>query len=103
MFELLVENCPPYIPQVFTPNYDGFNDWFNIQGLYDIFERHQLLIYNRWGTLIFKGNNDNRWDGTANSGLTNKGNLVPVGTYYYVLHLNDANYKPITGFVYLTY
>lgn len=102
-FELLVENCPPYVPQVFTPNNDGYNDWFNIQGLYDIFERHQLLIYNRWGTLIFEGNNDLRWDGRANRGLTNQGDLLPVGTYYYVLHLNDTNYKPLTGFVYMTY
>ncbi len=102
-FELLIENCPPYVPEVFTPNNDGHNDWFNIQGLYDIFERHQLLIYNRWGTLIFEGNNDLKWDGRANRGLTNQGDLLPVGTYYYVLYLNDTNYKPLTGFVYMTY
>lgn len=102
-FELLVENCPPYVPQVFTPNNDGYNDWFNIQGLYDIFERHQLLIYNRWGTLIFEGNNDLKWYGRANKGISNQGQLMPVGTYYYVLYLNDSNYKPLTGFVYMTY
>ena len=102
-FELHVENCPPYVPQVFTPNNDGYNDWFNIQGLYDIFENHQLLIYNRWGTLIFEGDNNLRWEGRANRGLTNQGDLVPVGTYFYVLHLNDTDYKPLTGYVYMTY
>src|SRR5690606_28649902 len=65
-FDVLVENCPPYVPQGFSPNDDGANDWFNIQGLYDIFERHQLLIYNRYGTLIFEGNNAKPWDGKAN-------------------------------------
>ena len=51
-FELLTENCPPYIPDGFSPNNDGFNDFFNIQGLYDIFENHELLIYNRFALSI---------------------------------------------------
>lgn len=100
-FDVLVENCPPYVPQGFSPNDDGANDWFNIQGLYDIFERHQLLIYNRYGTLIFEGNNAKPWDGKANRGLNNLGKLLPNGTYYYVLHLNDPNYKSLVGWVYL--
>jgi len=101
--DLLVENCPPIIPDGFSPNNDSYNDWFNIQGLYDVFERHELLIYNRFGTLIFKGNNSLKWDGTANQGLNNQGDLLPVGTYFYVLHLNDSNYKSMTGWVYLNY
>ncbi|WP_084176742.1 T9SS type B sorting domain-containing protein [Mangrovimonas yunxiaonensis] len=101
-FNVLVENCPPTIPQVFTPNNDGYNDWFNIQGLYHIFEHHKLLIYNRWGTLIFEGDNDTPWEGRANRGLNNQGDLLPVGTYFYVLYLNDPHYeKSITGWVYL--
>lgn len=102
-FEIFIENCPPVVPQGFSPNSDGINDWFNIQGLYDIFEQHELLIYNRYGTLIFKGNNSLYWDGTANKGLNNKGELLPVGTYFYVLKLNDKNYKTLTGWVYLNY
>ncbi len=102
-FNVSVTNCPPYIPQVFTPNHDGFNDWFNIQGLYTIFEHHKLLIYNRWGTLIFEGNNDTPWNGKANKGLTNQGQVVPVGTYFYVLYLNDPNFDNITGWVYVNY
>ncbi len=100
-FDVAVENCPPYIPQGFSPNDDGYNDWFNIQGLYDIFENHKLLIYNRYGTLIFEGNNDTPWNGKANRGLNNLGKILPNGTYYYVLHLNDPNYKSMVGWVYL--
>ncbi|NNF75005.1 MAG: T9SS type B sorting domain-containing protein [Flavobacteriaceae bacterium] len=102
-FDLIVENCPPFIPQGFSPNDDGFNDWFNIQGLYDIFEDHKLLIYNRYGTLIFEGNNNLKWYGRSNSGLNASGKRVPVGTYFYVLHLNDPSYKSMTGWVYLNY
>ena len=100
-FEIEVENCPPFVPQGFSPNEDGYNDWFNIQGLYDIFENHELLIYNRFGTLIFKGNNETKWDGKANQGLNDKGKLLPVGTYFYVLHLNDPNFNSLSGWVYL--
>jgi len=100
-FDLIVENCPPRIPEVFTPNNDGYNDWFNIQGLYNIFEKHKLLIYNRYGTLIFEGNNESPWLGLANKGLNNTGKILPVGTYFYVLYLNDSNYKTLTGWVYL--
>lgn len=103
MFDLIVENCPPHIPEVFTPNNDGFNDWFNIQGLYDIFEKHKLLIYNRYGTLIFEGNNDLKWYGRTNRGINNIDKRVPVGTYFYVLHPNDGKFKSITGWVYVHY
>lgn len=102
-FELSVENCPPYVPEGFSPNEDGTNDWFNIQGLYDIFEQHELKIYNRYGTLIFEGNNDNKWYGLINRGLNNHGKLVPVGTYFYILYLKEPGYTSQVGWVYVNY
>ncbi|NRD19630.1 gliding motility-associated C-terminal domain-containing protein [Winogradskyella eckloniae] len=102
-FDLIVENCPPYIPQGFSPNNDSYNDWFNIQGLYDIFTEHELQIYNRYGNLIFEGDNNKPWFGEINRGLNNIGNKVPVGTYYYILNLNDSNFQPSMGWVYVNY
>ncbi|MEM5564273.1 gliding motility-associated C-terminal domain-containing protein [Psychroserpens sp. AS72] len=102
-FQVLVENCPPYVPDGFSPNDDGTNDWFNIQGLYDIFEEHELKIFNRYGTLIFEGDNDKKWHGLVNRGLNNHGNIVPVGTYFYILNPNDSNYGPLMGWVYVSY
>lgn len=99
-FILNTENCPPIIPQGFSPNNDGFNDHFNIQGLYTIFEKHELLIYSRYGNLIFKGNDNLKWYGVSNHGI-NKGKPVPTGTYFYVLKLNDSNYSNYLGWVYL--
>lgn len=99
---MTTQNCPPTVPQVFTPNGDGYNDWFNIQGLYDIFENHNLLIYNRYGTLIFEGDNLKRWEGKANKGLNNLNKPLPTGTYFYILYLNDPDYDTLTGWVYLT-
>lgn len=102
-FNLTIENCPPNIPQGFSPNDDTYNDWFNIQGLYNIFTEHELQIYNRYGELIFVGNDDQPWFGKINRGLNNMGNRVPVGTYYYILNLKDSNYKPFVGWVYVNY
>ena len=97
------EGCPILIPDGFSPNGDGLNDFFNIQGLYDVFVNHKLLIYNRNGALIFRGDNNTKWDGTSNNGLGSKSALLPVGTYFYVLYLNEENYNPLTGWVYLNY
>jgi gliding motility-associated-like protein len=101
--DLLIENCPPRIPQGFSPNNDDTNDWFNIQGLYDVFTDHELKIFNRHGVLIFEGDNAKPWTGEINRGINGVGNLVPVGTYYYVLYLNDPDYRPMAGWVYVNY
>ena len=102
-FQLTIENCPPFIPDGFSPNDDTRNDWFNIQGLYDVFTEHELQIYNRYGDLIFEGNNEKPWLGKINRGLNNNGKRVPVGTYFYVLNLNDPDYRPMVGWVYVNY
>ena len=100
-FDLQTENCPPFVPQGFSPNGDSKNDFFNIQGLYDIFENHELLIYNRYGKLIFKGNNNLKWHGQTNQGILAFSDVLPTGTYFYVLKLHDPKYDDLVGWVYL--
>jgi len=64
------------IPNVFTPNGDGFNDLFVIENL-EFFDNN-LKIYNRWGTKVFeKENYKNNWDG----------NGVSDGTYFFILEV----------------
>lgn len=54
-------------PNVFTPNKDGVNDVFNINGLY--LKEINLLITNRWGNVVFEQNSINpTWDGTYLNG-----------------------------------
>lgn len=104
-FQLIIENCKPFIPQGFSPNGDGINDVFEISNLLNIYENFELNIYTRNGNLIHTARNDDGfWDGTATKGLLFNGNRVPVGTYYYVLALNDPKYpKPFIGWVYVNY
>ena len=95
---LVSENCTLVIPQAISPNNDGFNDVFDIQNLYDVHFNHTLKIYNRYGLCIFEGTNDKKW-----AGQSDEGKLVPVGTYFYVLTLNNENNEVFTGWVYCNY
>lgn len=98
-FNIAVENCPPFVPDGFSPNGDGVNDTFEITGIKDIFD-YKLFIYSRLGNLIYQGDNsDPFWDGTPNKGLG--GNELPSGTYFWVLKLNTSEYPDMTGWVYL--
>lgn len=97
-FQLSVYNCPPTFPEGFSPNGDGTNDELDILGLYDIFTDFKLLIYNRYGNLVFEGDNTTpKWNGR----LFNDKKPLPTATYFYTLHLNDSEYKPLNGWVYL--
>ena len=100
-FQLLTENCPPVVYNAVSPNGDGSNDTFFIDGLRDIFMDFELLIYNRWGKLLWTGNNNKAdWNGYVEEGIGSS--LAPSGTYYYILYLNDTNYsEPLTGYLYI--
>ncbi len=104
-FLLTTENCAPFIPQGFSPNGDGVNDTFEISNLLNIYENFELNIYSREGNLIHTAHNsDGFWDGVATQGLLFTGSTVPVGTYYYVLVLNDPKYPDaLIGWVYVNY
>ncbi len=91
------------VPELFTPNNDGKNDFFEIKGISN-YPQNKLSIYNRWGNLVYsiKGYN-NQWDGHPNvTTITGNGKL-PVGTYYVILELGDKDNTVYKGFVELQY
>ena len=101
-FRLLTRNCPPKVYNAVTPNDDGENDFLIITGLYDIFMKHKLFVYNRWGQLVFEGNNNEKFTGFSNKGLRVAGNVLVSGTYFYILELNDFDYpEPLNGYLFL--
>ena len=101
-FWLYTKNCPPTVYNYVSSNNDQDNDTFFIDGLRDVFVKFELEIYNRWGKLIWTGNNSTpNWDGVPNKGTRVDNSAVPEGTYYYILNLNDNDYpEPITGWLY---
>ena len=51
-----------FVPNTFTPNDDGANDFFEIKGEY--INNYEIWIYTRWGELVFNSKNINdSWDG----------------------------------------
>lgn len=103
-FLLEVKNCPPKPYNVITPNGDGMNEEFVFDGLRDIFMNFKLYIYNRWGKLVWEGdNNSENWFGQSSKGIEFNIGDVPDGTYFYILDLNDPDYpNPLNGYVFLT-
>ncbi len=81
------------IPQVITPNNDGYNDLWQIRNI-DLYPDAEVRIFNRWGKLIFSAKNlaDNPWNGTI------RGKPVPTDSYHYILDLKDGS-KPRTGVI----
>ena len=103
-FLLTTKNCPPTVYNFVSANGDGINDSFYIEGLRSIFDHFKIEIYNRWGKIVWTGNNESPdWDGYSNAGFRMGESSLPVGTYYYLIYLNDDDYpQPLEGFVYLT-
>ncbi len=74
-----------FVPNAFSPNGDGLNDLFRIEG--GNFKLIAFDIYNRYGQRIFNtSNNTKGWDGTFN------GKRCDVGTYfYYIRYIEHDN------------
>lgn len=72
-------STPPDVPNAFSPNGDGHNDYFQVYG--GPFTELEVRIYNNWGELIYVGTNQlPGWDGTRD------GIPQPVGVYVYTVH-----------------
>lgn len=71
------------VPNVFTPNGDGVNDSFKVDGSgWPLFS---IGIYNRWGTQVYRSSDINfEWDGKQN------GNECAEGTYMYIIEGNEV-------------
>ena len=84
-----------------TPNGDGKNDYWQINGI-ELYPNNEITLFNRWGDKINQytgyNNTDKRWNGTNE----NK-EFLPDGVYFYIIKLNDQNANPNTfkGWVYV--
>jgi gliding motility-associated-like protein len=81
-----------FIANVFSPNDDGYNDLFKIQGLT---ENDQVSIFNRWGIKVTTFKSSEGWDGRTTSG-----EFCSEGVYYYVLETKEKNNSK-KGFIHL--
>jgi gliding motility-associated-like protein len=85
---------PPVFPNAFSPNADGIHDTWSITHL-STYSQAKLEVFNRHGQVVYSSTGYSKpWDGTSN------GKPLPVGTYYYVIHLGVLP-QPISGWVML--
>lgn len=84
------------LPNVITPNNDGFNDtWFIPEAQSN--NEVSVQIFNRWGQRIFTVDgydNSTGWDGTNDNG-----DEVAHGTYYFIIDLGTTDSKPLKGHI----
>ena len=78
------ESCDVFIPNIFTPNGDEFNNTFQMEGI-EFQENAHLVVYNRWGGIVFE---DAKYDGLWEPGRGDDD--ISVGTYFYVLKLESG-------------
>lgn len=83
------------VPTAFTPNNDLINDKWEILALDEQYPKNVVQIFNRWGNQIYQSKegkySENPWDGTY------KGELMPVGSYYFIISLNDDPSEDLKG------
>lgn len=87
-----------YVYNGFTPNGDGYNDHWIIDGA-ELQRNVTVRIYNRWGNLVWQGDH---YDNTnvVWKGLDMNGNTLPDGTYFYLVKRDDG--IPVKGWIELT-
>jgi gliding motility-associated-like protein len=76
-----------HMPNAFSPNGDGRNDFFIGRGLTDGMKDFRLIILNRWGEQIFETEDPQRgWDGT----YPGSDRIAPPGVYVWLLTYADS-------------
>jgi len=90
-----VEECPCviWLPNAFTPNNDGHNEVFRpVISCHETLKSYKLLIYNRWGNLVFQTSDYSvGWNGNDSQGGT-----CPEGVYIYrIEYTNSKNEKVV--------
>jgi gliding motility-associated-like protein len=91
----VIPNYDIFIPNTFTPNGDGNNEFFQLFGNLPALKFVEISIFNRIGEKVFESNDLNfKWDGSY------KGKLLPPAVYVYTLRtvfVDNHSEKIFTG------
>ncbi len=81
-------------PKFFTPNSDGVNDTWRVEGI-SVLENPVITIYDRYGKLLYQLNeSSNGWDGTHN------GSVLPESDYWFKLsYTNSQGQSTIASYI----
>lgn len=104
-------SCGITIYNALTPNGDGKNDFFYLEGI-ECYPNNKVEIFNRYGAKVYEAqgyDNKNRvFTGSSDSSMNVSSGTLPVGTYFYIISYdyingNSNNIKNInkTGYLYI--
>ncbi|MEL6986544.1 MAG: gliding motility-associated C-terminal domain-containing protein, partial [Bacteroidota bacterium] len=95
---IILEESTAFIPNVFSPNGDNINDFFFLNTAEDVVVE-EMMVFDRWGNLIFRNENFNSnsgvdgWDGRYKDKELNPGVFV-----YWIKYIDeDENVKVLKG------
>jgi gliding motility-associated-like protein len=107
---LIQSNLPEgvFVPNGFSPNGDGQNDLFIIEGAEQF--TVSLHVYNRWGNIVYGNKNyKNTWGGASMNvqdpdhatkiSIGGNDTNLPDGTYFFVIEFADGTKKRYSGYV----
>ncbi len=77
-------DCVVSMPNAFTPDGDGVNDFFGPVSTSDV-DILQFKIFNRWGEVVFNEISQQGWDGTS------EGKAAPSDVYVYTVEIINGN------------
>jgi gliding motility-associated-like protein len=78
--KMLEAESPFLVPNAFTPNNDGLNDTFRPVATGELIRQFSMVIYNRWGQMVFETSDySGGWDGKN----------APAGVYGWVISYSD--------------
>ena len=84
------ESSTFYMPNTFTPDADGINDFFGPSGIGINPDYYDFYVFNRWGEQLYHTSNLNqRWDGTY------RGRIVPQGVYTWLVIYKEMGFEKL--------
>ncbi|WP_445715125.1 T9SS type B sorting domain-containing protein [Flavobacterium sp.] len=103
--------CGVKIYNAVTPNGDGKNDIFLLEGI-ECYQNNKVEIFNRFGSKVYEtinyDNKDNVFSGVSDSSLNTSGGKLPEGTYYYIVSydyfdssINNVKNVQKAGYLYI--
>jgi len=96
-----------FVPEIFTPNGDGVNDFLILKGL-ENYPKAYIIVFNQWGQVVFNadGPYQNDWGGNMRTEELTNSQILPEGVYFYIVYYNRNDLKrfkkaPFKGNLYI--
>ena len=87
----LSERVNYYVPNIFSPNLDGINEYFFLSGAGLPLSTYEMSIFDRWGSLLFEAKEISINDPPAGWDGYFRGRILNPGVYTFIIKINDED------------